>query len=94
MSDSEVQRLWQAMNNLSNSVAGLAANIENNHALLTEVRQDVKDIASHGCSKSATHDDHEKRLRDMETSRNILAGAASLAGALFGVVGSWLMKKL
>ena len=94
MSDSEVQRLWQAMNALSNNVAGLAANIENNHVLLSEVRSDVKNMASHGCAKSYQHDDHEKRLRDVEQSRNLLAGGAAVAGSLLGIIGSWLVKKI
>jgi hypothetical protein len=94
MSDSEIQRMWQAINRMGEGVAALSAKIEGNHELLTEVRGDVKWIAANGCAKSGQHDDHEKRLRDVEGSRNMLAGAASLAGAVLGVVGSWLMKKV
>lgn len=101
MSDSEVQRLWQALNNLAGQVAGLTATINGQQALITEMRGDIKKMTIDGCAKATQHDDqgeriddHEDRLRDVEKSRNMLAGMSSLVGATLGVVGSWLMKKI
>lgn len=89
-----MQRLWEKLDVLGRQYERLATTMSNNHDMLLEVRTDVKNMSMHGCSKAAQHDDHENRLRDVEGSRNMLAGAASLAGAVLGVVGSWLMKKV
>lgn len=94
MSDSEVQRLWQALNILSTNVAGLTATITAQQSLIAEMRADIKNMTLNGCAKAEQHSDHESRIRDVEKSRNMLAGASSLAGAVLGVVGSWLMKKI
>ena len=94
MSESEVQQLWRALNDLRTSVATLAAKIDGNHELMSEVRKDVKDISMHGCVRASQHKDHEDRIRDVEKSRNMLAGISSLAGAVFGVVGGWLLRKI
>jgi len=94
MSESEVQRLWHALNNLSGMVAGLTATINSQQTLITEMRTDIKNMTINGCAKSAQHSDHEERIRDVEKSRNMLAGIASAAGSVLGVAGSWIMKKL
>lgn len=94
MSDSEVQRLWQALNVLSNNVASLTATINGQQSLISEMRKDIKDMTVNGCAKSTQHADHETRIRDVEKSRNMLAGISSLAGAAFGVVGGWLLEKV
>lgn len=94
MPESEMQRLWEKLDVLGRQYERLATTMSNNHDMLLEVRTDVKNMSMHGCSKATQHDDHEKRLRDVESSRNMLAGAASLAGAAFGIFGSWLLKKI
>ena len=94
MSESEVQLLWRGLNDLRSSVSALTATITAQQSLIAEMRQDVKHMATNGCVKASQHADHETRLRDVEKSRNMLAGMASLAGAFLGVVGSWLMKKI
>lgn len=94
MSDSEVQRLWQALNTLSNNVASLTATITAQASLIAEMRIDIKRMSSEGCAKATQHADHEDRLRDLEKSKNLLAGGAAAVGAVLGVVGSWLLKKI
>jgi len=101
-SDTEVQRLWQAINALGINVAGLTAAITSNSTLLTEVRTDVKGIVANGCSKAATHesanDDHEKRIRDLENDRNKAVGAGAVLGGIVGAaltaLGEFLMHKI
>ena len=71
MSDSEIQRIWQALNNLAQHVAGLTVNIQTQGKMIEELRTDVKTMAANGCSKAVQHSDHESRLRSLETSRTL-----------------------
>ncbi len=82
------------MNVLSNNVASLTATINGQASLISEMRQDIKNMSMNGCAMASQHKDHETRIRDVEKSRNMLAGVSSLAGAVFGVVGGWLLKKV
>ena len=94
MSESEVQLLWRALNDLRTALATLSAKLDHNHELMGEVRTDIKKLATDGCSKAAQYSDHETRIRDVEKSRNVMAGMASLAGAALGMLGQWLIKKI
>lgn len=94
MSDSEIQRIWQAINNLAQKVERLATNIENQGELLAEVRAEIRLITTQGCSKAGSHQDHEERIRSLETSRNVAVGGAGILGGIFGTVGGWLLTRI
>jgi len=94
MSESEIQRIWAKLDTMGRQYERLATLLENQADMLSEVRGDVKNIAARGCSRSATHDDHEQRLRSVETTRNLAVGGAGVAGSIIGTIGGWLMTRL
>jgi hypothetical protein len=52
----------------------------------SDLHSRITDIKVHGCAKAGQHDDHEKRISEIEKMAARTAGRASVLGALFGTL--------
>jgi hypothetical protein len=55
------------------------------------IRADVAKITAYGCAQAPRHDDHEKRIRNVEEAVNQSKGALRMAHVLSGAIGACLM---
>lgn len=66
--------------------------------LLQEIqglRGEVRTLCLHGCARAGMHDDHERRIRDIERAWQRAAGGAAAIGATSGILSGalvWLGK--
>jgi hypothetical protein len=55
------------------------------------IQKDVAKLTAYGCAQAPRHDDHEKRIRNVEEIVNQSKGALRMAHVLSGAIGACLM---
>ena len=55
------------------------------HAWLRRIEDKLDDIRMNGCSKAPAHEDHEKRLRSVETQQAESRGKLLMASSIISV---------
>jgi len=55
------------------------------------IKADVAKLTAYGCAQAPRHDDHEKRIRNVEEAVNQSKGALRMAHVLSGAIGAGII---
>ena len=109
MTTSDVDRIFEKLDGISDRMARVETKQDATAASVTEMKGDIKILAVNGCAKAASHADHESRVRLLESwqvghdseSKALASAAGGRAGAAWGTgiaaiisgIAAWLSSR-